>query len=353
MNQEHQPPKHIAWEKIVALLASFICFAIGGWHTAKGLEHYDFFSSKYGSYLIAGMIIALLSTFYASAVKGSFSSLLIYIVFASVTFICNVNWFYPHEQGDALIRQELRGHDAAFIALKEAVAKQVQKEDIDPFKKKIEGMISELQAQVRDHGCGPLAEEKLVAIEKTLDIPQITRLKNAKGRDEWNKAADEYGEILNKALSAALSEKAAQDNALNKNTLIEMVKTKQENFSKRIKDTLTSPDRLHVPPPYVEEIVMAHHEICQQAEALAGKETMSTVCDANYSSANKDIGRFSHTFASVSENFANGGTKMILFFVFLIDYFIPLSLYFLTRPKKDLPRSGWKVGGKDMPIAAR
>lgn len=351
MNQERQQPKRTLLEDVLIRIAALLCFFIGFWHTVKGLKNFKAFDSlEYGSYILASMVFIFLFISYNRTLQGKKFAFLVYLVCITINAICNFNWFYPNYTGKAFIHQELREHDKAFIELKEAVEKKFKDANLDAFIVEINGMRKQLQDQIRDGGFGQRAEDHLQRIENKLmlDKGTITRLELGNDEKEWESNALKYEEFINDQLSAYLRKNKYSD----KTELMKMANDYQKKFSEEINNALNEKD-MSRPPSFVENIIKAYNEICKKAVALSTEESMSHVCKENYYSANAEIGEFSHTFKSFRKNFPDGNTIAALLTVFFIDYFFPLALYLLTKPKTVRRDGGWTVGEKNMPTPAR
>ncbi len=276
--------------------------------------------------------------------------MVIYLVFATVNFACNLNSFYPNYRSDALIRQELRAHDAALVDLKEAIEKEFKDPKLETLTIEIGGMKGQLQAQIRQRGFGPRAEDDLQKIEIKLErkIGTITRLKLGKAESEWEDIALQYGKFVDEELNTYLSKNRYPD----KIDLMRMAIDHQSIYATKIKESLDSKIPLKVVPDFVEDIIKGYQETCKKAVALAPKGDASKICQDNYASANAEINTFSHTFASVAQTFSDGGTLTVLAITLFLDFIFPLAIYLLVRPKAMDPSVGWTTGGKHMPSTA-
>lgn len=87
-------------------LLSLGTFIVGFWHANLGLKNQHFFGSEYGSLIIAGLIVGLLLASYYFAINGMKLALVIYLFCACVLIVYNLNYFYPSDFKEALVRED-------------------------------------------------------------------------------------------------------------------------------------------------------------------------------------------------------------------------------------------------------
>jgi hypothetical protein len=352
MNQEQATGQSINKLQIIGIIAATISFVIGFWHTGKGLAYFQILGSEKGGFLFAVAILLILVGSYSKAVTGSASALFIYLVFATVTFVCNLNSFYPNYRSDTLIRQELRDHDAALLDLKEGIEKEFKDPKLETLSIEIKAMTKQLQEQIRQRGFGPRAEEDLQKIEMKLGmkIGTITRLRLGKAESEWENIALQYGKFIDEALSGVLS----ANRYLDKRDLIRMAVDYQSLFAVKTKVVIDTKTPLTGVPDFVEDIIKGYRETCKKAVAIGTENKKPLkICKDEYKSANAELNTFSHTFSSVFNTFFDGGTLAVLAICLFLDFIFPLAIYLLVRPKRKNEDGGWMVGGRQMPTSAR
>lgn len=326
----------------LGLIAAFICFLIGFWHTGLGLASYNFFGSEYGGFSFAAGVVVLMILAFASAIKGSKTSLLIYLCCAFVTFICNLNYFYPNYRSNELVRAELRDHQTRLIDLKEAVNSTFRDPKLDAQVTKLESMRNQLVDQIKQKGFGPRAEEDLQRIEQELGGNQkITRLKLSRTQADWESDGEKYRKYVDDAITEMLKSNRYAE----KLDAIKLANEHEQVLGEKIKKSLDSKVDFKKNPPYVEDLVKAYQETCKKAIAIVGAdpknkdpkqdESAKTVdCAPAYASSNVGIGTFSHTFKSAWKTLSDGGTLTVLAICLFIDFIFPLAIYLLVRRKK-------------------
>lgn len=87
-------------------LTSLLVFIVGFWHAHLGLKNQNFFGSEYGSLFIALIIVALLLLSYYFAINGKKIALLGYLICATVLIVYNLNYFYPYDFKEDLVRED-------------------------------------------------------------------------------------------------------------------------------------------------------------------------------------------------------------------------------------------------------
>jgi hypothetical protein len=189
----------------VALAAATICFLIGWYATGHGLAKYRLLGTEYGGYVLATGLLLLMVLAYRLAIRGSKVGLTFYIVFAAVTFLCNLNSFYPNYRANALIREELRDHRTKLADLRESVKARFIDVQLDKLAADVRSKSRQVQEQIRQRGLGPRAEDDLKQIEALLGR-QLTRLKYGSTQAEHDAVAEKYSEIIETELRAKLKE---------------------------------------------------------------------------------------------------------------------------------------------------
>lgn len=331
----------------LGIAAATICFLIGFWHTGLGLENYKVLSSEYGGFVFAAGVVILMILAYSKAVRGSNVGLAIYLGCALITFICNLNSFYPNYRSNALIREELREHRAKLADLKESTQGHFKDAKLEGLKADIEAMKKQLSGQINDFGFGPKAKELLTKIEVRLGLPpgKITRKNIGKSEGQWKALAEDYAVYVEDELKAVL----VANRYLDKQEVMGNASEYLDIYSQKIDETLASKQSLSRVPPYVEELVKGYRETCKKAVAIAlsaDKAKPFESCDQTYSSPNTEIGTFSHTFKSAWKTLGDGGTLTVLFICLFLDFVFPLAIYLLVRKPTNSEGGWWILGGQ-------
>jgi hypothetical protein len=338
----------------LAMGAATICFLIGWFHTGQGLANYRVLGTEYGGFVLATGVLCIMVLAYNKAIKGSPVGLGIYLLCALITFICNLNSFYPNYRANALIREELRDHRTKLGTLRESIKTQFQDVQLNALADSVRSKSKQLQAQCRQRGFGPLCEEALKSIEAELGR-RITRLKLGTTQAEWDRIAEQYEVIIEDELKAKLKENRYLDK-------LEDIRNAEEYyllFSQKIDATLADRTELMRVPDYVEDLVKGYRDSCKKATALIASErkgqTMpastsneTPLCEQAYSSPNVELGTFSHTFKSIWATRGDGGTWTVIVISLFIDFLVPLALYMLVRTEANGARTDdfWTAGGK-------
>jgi hypothetical protein len=333
-----------------AMGAAFICFLIGWFHTGQGLSNYRVLGTEYGGFVLATAVLFIMVAAYNKAIKGSPVGLSLYLLCAVITFVCNMNSFYPNSRANSLIREELRQHRTNLGDLRESIKAQFQDVQLNALAESIRSKSKQLQAQCKQRGFGPLTEQALKDIETELGRT-ITRLRQGSTQADWDRCAEQYAIIIEDELKAKLKENRYLDK-------LEEIHHAEEYyllFSRKIDETLADKSEIKQVPDYVEDLIKAYRDSCKKATVLladerkgqtaqAGQSKPQFSCDPNYSSPNVELGTFSHTFKSVWATRGDGGTWAVVIFTLFIDFVVPLALYLLFHT----PKNGefWTAGGK-------
>ena len=324
----------------IALAAATICFLVGWFATGQGLAKYRILGTEYGGFVLATGLLLLMVLAYRLAIRGSREGLAFYVICAIVTFLCNLNSFYPNYRANALIREELRTHRTNLADLRESVKTRFIDVQLDKLAADVRSKSGQVQAQIRQRGLGPRAEEDLKQIESLLGKP-LTRLKYGSTQAEHDAVAQKYSEIIEVELRARLKENRYLDK-------LEEIRNSEEYyevFAKKIDETLSDRAELRAVPTYVEDLIKGYRDTCKRALALALAEDPKKpfgACDANYSSPNTELGTFSHTFKSVWETRTDGGTLAVVAVTAVLDFVFPLALYMLVRRKSRNGDEFWR-----------
>ena len=312
----------------LGIIAASLCFLVGFWHTGKGLSQFRVLDLQYGSFLVAAFILICLIMAYAKAVGGSKTALWVYLFFALVTFVCNVNSFYPSYRGDSLIREELRDHRQALVVLRESVLKRYKDETKEALIENVRAIKGDVVKQIKMEGYGPLAKKAVAQAEVTLGLQAgaISPPYGGVNQQQWDKYAEEMGKSIDDRLAAKLT----TDNYYDKWALIRDVRQNAVKYDTEIGTALAEITPYKSPPlPLVDNIVKDFRDTCERAIKFSDKKSLFE-CNSGYASANKDIGRFSHTLSSTWNTLSDGGTIWVLVICLFLDFICPLAIYLLV-----------------------
>jgi hypothetical protein len=324
--------------QILGIIAASLCFLIGFWHTGKGLAQFNILDLKWGSFIVAAMLLIFLVMAYAKAVAGSQAGLWIYLFFALVTFVCNVNSFYPNYRGDALVRDELKEHQQALNDLRDNTDTAYRSEKREKFIQMVESQTQQVEDQIKREGYGPLTRKAVGQLESLLSINpgSITPLNRGRTQEEWNSDAVATAGYFRAALKANLE----GDKYAGKRDLVRDTRQLPETYIADIGKVLKDRAALKSPPqPLVDNIVRDYQEACGRAHSFA-KPDQPFNCDRAYNSQNKEIGTFSHTFSSTWKTLSDGGTLWVLIIALFLDFICPLAIYILVKRRRS---SGWNA----------
>lgn len=341
--------KKIDMLSVLGLLATGVAFLIGFWHAGMGLSYFKVLNLEYGGFIAAFGILAILIIAYSKAITGSYIALILYIIFATVTFICNLNSFYPTYRGDGLVREELANHERMFVNLKEGLADDLKDPELDAFKKDIEADRNAVVIQAENYGIGPLTRELVHKIEGKLKVPEgtITIINSGRTPSQWKEAAQKLSMQIDEQLQNYVGKNLGHE----KVKLVNDVNEYHKIYSQKIKDAVNSKEEFRAPPLFVAELLKSQKEVCEAAKKFTPKN-WSSYCVENYESPNADLGKFSHTIRSSIATLSNDGTKVIIGFCFFLDFLFPLAIFLLVR-RSDSPFKKWRVGNEFKPEVIR
>lgn len=341
-------PKAFTSKQKLGIASAVIFFLVGWFHTGLGLQKYQILGSEYGGFLVATGFLFIMIIGYSMAVAGSKTALFLYLTFAFVTMLCNLNSFYPNYRADTLVREELRGHRASLVDIRENIKNRFYDTRLHSLAKDVRGKKEQLTSNIRQLGFGPRSEETLKQIEELLGTT-FTRKLRGRDQSEWNATATEYDNFVEKALQKKLGDNRFDQ----KNELLSFSEEHYSVFNEKIDTSLNEKTTFKKSPDYVENIVKSYRDLCKRAVALAIDDDLKrpfTGCTELYESSNVEIGAFGHTFKSIWQTLSNGGTIAVLIICLVIDFIVPLALYLLIRRRDtSIKRSIWILGGKEMP----
>lgn len=324
--------------KSALLATAFATFLLSTYQTGLWLAKYNILGSAYGSFALAIGILFIMLLSLRMAAGGSRPGVLLLLITALVNFPGNLNSFYVASQADALVRAELRSHRDHLAGLRE----EVRERFVDARLEKIAldaGVIStQLHAQIRDDGFGPLAIQELHRLEAILGMP-ITRITGGTSREERRALAADYEQIVEGLLRAKMNESGY----LERRALIETTDKAVTDLSRRIDESLLVSNRFSALPNYTDEIVSTYRDICRRATTLTPPTSPPLRCDQNYNSPNSTLGSLSHTLRSVAHSLSDASTLVVLFLSSALTLIFPFIFYSMLVRLSDKRGVGVKI----------
>lgn len=327
---------------ILGWAVSFIFFLVGFYHTGQGLQSYKVLGMEYGSYLISFGILMLMVISYTKAVTGSKLALALYVLFALVNFTCNLNSFYPNDQGEFLYKKELEEKKLALTAYQSEIDKKFINKNVLDRVRSAENLLSQLSEQILDGGFREKSNLVVDQIEDVLGLNRgsITRLSAGNGNYDYERIADTYNNIIGDRVKKYMAANGFNSSAIKKASDLKSQYTPL--LDKKIKNPFPLIDRenlqnIRTSDYLIRDLVskMKNLRLEAQDEAKALKINLN-LPEQKYK--NDEFGKFSHTFRAIRENTSEAGTWYVIIICLLIDFIIPISMYFLIR-KKDGEKS--------------
>lgn len=333
----------------IAWAVGVIFFAIGFWHTGKGLEEANLFGVKFGGYVLsAGVTLALAACFhFAMERKPGF--LVGFVVLALFNVACNFNYFWPHYAGRGLVADEMSELQLKLTKIASAVQNEPQLPTLTALKSSVEAARDALVVQVRTRGVGPEAKRQIDNIEKLLPGAKLSVQSAARTQPEWDRAADSYKEEVDGLLSAALrGAKFAELQVLRRDaeqtpTTLGKDLSAAESVLRGPLAQVTEDDRA-----LISKAVQTYNQLCTRAKQTTdGKfrcdgEKLSRTKEEQTEAKNVGLGSFAHTASSATDSIFKMNFWAILGFCLLIDFIAPYLLYRLGRI--EITRRPWDQG---------
>jgi hypothetical protein len=349
------------WPRAVALTISFLCFLVGFWAAREGLENELGADKVLYSWGIAVVVLLSLSLTYMSAVedfkdKGRVA-LLLFMLFAAVTFSFNLNAFLTNNLAQGWIKTELNDYIQNLDRFKSNAEKAVS--DLQDGTREVNArlLLESLVDEVKAGGVGPKARKTIgdlqgiynINIRISSDCDADRKLSQGKinecitqvekYRDAWLRA---------KKVQKSLTDQQSQ---VFKSILEDIQKLKSDS-EKKLKPIVDmpiekSPERL--PDKYQGEFINPFRRHCDsiyqnvvEADESAGLKVdvseENVFCKEKwFELRNEGVGKIGFLF---SDAIYREGTGFWIFIALLIDFIIPLSLYLLVykrEKKKHVP----------------
>lgn len=334
--------------KIIGWIISSIFFLIGFYHTGMGLQQYNILGWQYGSFILAFGILLMILLAYSKAIKGLKIALALYLFFALVNFICNLNSLYPNEMTNILFLEELQNKKEEIESLTSRVKTASYSITESEVRKDIASEINSLTAQIRDRGYSSKSQEIVRRIESKLGLNpgDITDLTRGETNHDWELRADNYKEIINKFLDAYLEKKKN-----NSDNPIVTIMTKMESkyitqINNQIKllsgqgNLIKNDSLFSTTKQLLINVTNDLNSNCAAINAIVAKSNKNFKCE-NYQFKNADMFRFSHTFKSIFSHLNNTGTWLVIAICLIIDFIIPLAMYLLLVNKTENNEDDW------------
>ncbi|MCF2221087.1 hypothetical protein H9Q08_17510 [Chryseobacterium sp. PS-8] len=338
MNNKFTKKKDSPVILILGWVVSFIFFLIGFYHTGQGLQSYQVLGMKYGSFIISFGILMLMIISYTKAVSGSKLALMFYVLFALVNFTCNLNSFYPNDQGEYLYKKELEEKKLAITGYQSEIDKAFLNKSVMDKSKTAENFLGQLSEQIMDGGFKDKSKALVKMIEGTLDLADgsITLLSSGNNQTDYANIAHKYISIIGDKINKYKESHGATNPLIN--DIANLKEVYVQLLDKKIKD----------PHPFINhentedkatsdfllrDLVSKMENFKVAADESAKKYNLNLHLPKQVY-INNEFGKFSHTFRSIGENTSQAGTWYVIAICLLIDFIIPLSMYFLIRKKE-------------------
>ncbi len=326
--------------KLLALIISGICFLIGFYHTGKGFAEAGILGSENGAFLLASVIIGMMTLSYMVALfwkGGEKLGLSFYVVFALISFLANLNYFYPTYMSRTLLKDELTIKKDSLDRIAFRSNEVLYSQEGHVLKEQVDKKRDELHNQIEDGGFKDRSEEDLKQIERILGLPEGTGITHLKGyKKTYQELAIIYDSLVNKALFTKL---VTMSYPQNQSIMVE-IEQKKDLLGNKAQKTITvlenaplilTDEQRKNAKAIIREIVNAYKD--------AGKKTQNVVktfpFQDNIKVDNEELGRFNHTISSAFDYLDNFGTWILIFICLLIDFIVPLGLYFMVRKGDD------------------
>ena len=352
--------------KILGWLISLFAFAIGFYHTHLAIREFKIMHENYGSYILAGLILLLLIITYYSAVNGKKIAFWFYLICATFYFIFNLTSFYPTYLARTLVTEEATSINKKLqmisnsIELPNLPAVTSKVADLNALKGKI------IQQIVGQNGFGPETKRYLQNFNQITGGDLRPNIIVGKSQFDREKIASDYNNLLNteiqafaykkitgsdKSATLMFEAKSSIDSLQQKYTPI--LKKIIEDDSKFILEVQKKSDRIGFAKAKEQTQIMQSVATAldnETAKLNQAKTIILTKKKPNISKKervaagiiptigtikSKNIGTFEHTIASVKERFWKIDTLMIIALCMLIDYLVPLVIYFLIKKNDD------------------
>ena len=344
-----------AWIQILGWLISLSAFAVGFWHAHLGLRQFQFLSSEYGSFVIAGLILMVLIVAYNRLMMGHKSAIYFYIVCALFMFIFNMNSFYPTYLGEKLIKEDASAMKDTLTKYSAKLKKIAEKEDgttiktIGDLNNIKESLLNEIQG-TGINKFGP----KAIGFLNDFNLKSNSNL--TPGSDV-NGSADKLAEMKSRwrgKLNAAIRTWYINSNPnlkngaeiITANMLLDSIGTV---YAPLLEEIMVDTSEIDLTNPSKLKQVVTMGQAASQFD-LIGKEVNQFLPENDHLPRlndevnqvafppTKELGRFAHTISSVKQRINKIDTWGIIILCFFIDFVVPLAIFFLI---------GGNKGGKD------
>ena len=339
------------WIKVLGWLISLSAFTVGFWHAHLGLRQFQFLSSEYGSFVIAGLILMVLIVAYNRLMIGHKTAIYFYIVCALFMFIFNMNSFYPTYLGEKLIKEDASAMKDTLIKYSANLKKIADKEDgttlktIGELRNIKESLLNEIQGTgVNRFGrkaigflnaFNTLANTNLTpGSDVNGSIQNLTAMKNRwRGKLEAairNWYIDSNPDLKNGA------------EIITANILLDSIGLVYVPLLEEIMIDTADVDLAN--PSKLKQVVTMGQAASQfdligksVNQFLSKRDHLPRLNDEINQVAfppTKELGRFAHTISSVKKRINKIDTWGIIILCLFIDFVVPLAIFFLIKGNK-------------------
>ena len=348
--------------KILGWLISLSAFAIGFYHTHLGLKSLALLHSSIGSYIMSGLILMLLVISYYSFVNGNKKGLYIYIFCATFYFVFNLTSFYPTYAGRTLVKEEAIAlnktlqRNANAINLPKQALVQSKVADLLSLKTRIIQQIKGFS----NGGFGPQTKRYIQDFNRITNSDIATNAKLGSNSYEREQIADEYRILLDKAIETYFFKNTTSGDK----TAISLYEAKFNIDTLKQKYTPILKEIIADDSDFIYEInkksdILQLPKCNEQAKNM---QNLATALDNETAKVNQakgkvviksigtikatKIGTFEHALSFVKERFWKIDTLMMVALCLLIDFVVPLAIYFLIRKNDDEEEIKKPISGK-------
>jgi hypothetical protein len=363
ITEETKTPRLI---KIGAVLLSLLVFTVGYWHTHLGLKNQHFFSSEYGSLFIAAIPLLLLLLSYFFIINGKKNVLaiafVVYLICAFTFIICNLNYFYPYDFKEDLVREDAGALKDTLqsYATRATGMTGLKSEAINDYLN-LEQLKDQIHSEIADqHGYKDIARAKVAdfnRITAKYGVKEVNpSLANVTNFNEQARIVDEYlvgamKNFIEKTLKNGDNIKDVKTKIIAENRLFALQEkytpvlesiqrdTTKINISNDKKNIENNPKNIAIINAIISELNSVTKPV---NEINKGKEPFVAL-DASITK----LGSVGHTLPSIVQHIKTGtkeqkvGTWKNIMICLLIDLLVPLAIYFFLREKSEIIPGGY------------
>lgn len=336
------------WIQIFGWLISLSAFTVGFWHAHLGLRQFQFLSSEYGSFVIAGLILMVLIVAYNRLMNGHKIAIYFYLICASLMFIFNMNSFYPTYLGEKLIKEDASAMKDSLSKYSSHLKNIAEKEDGTTIKNigELNNIKESLLNEIQGTGVNSFGEKAKAFLNEF----------NQKANSTLTPGSDIHGSKQNLGamrkrwrgkLDAAIRNWYIDSNPdlkngaeiIKANIMMDSIKTVYAPLLEEIMIDTSLIDLTN--PPKLKQIVTMGQAASQfdligksVNQYLAPPQHLPKLNDEVNQVAfppSKELGRFAHTISSVIQRIKKIDTWGIIILCLFIDFIVPLAIFLLIR----------------------